>query len=488
MFHTQSRYAVGSDETQACFTAKQQRDGVCILPHIFAGLFGRQGGNPAANVGGTQDSADAADDPEPAADDQVCDADDDEEVDKVKRGFTYDWGAYRSTFGDTPLHEAVTALFAEYATLYMRIAGQVGASVPPPLTRDVAQDISEHATRFVLDYVTPILGQLNGTKFHRLLCHVLQAIKMHGNLRNGHTAANESQHKEDKVFYSRTTKHPASFTAQLVRQAQGSRAMLEALEQQDADAKRAAASAGPGAARVGGATASGRRGRAASTTLRARRDAAVARRASRNAAATEGGAQRPAASHHLAHETVAKVAQRPGLGNLPSLLGLQADYVLPVLGYVRIPATFDCGTRAPQIVRASRSFREAPWLDAVIYSVGEDKRTVFVGEVRALLRRPHGDIAVVCEMEPVSAVFGCPLAARGCTRLKWLRRPGGVNCSLRVVPVKDFRRVAHVVPDFRDLDMRRGVGAAPAGELDPLDQRLAMRFFLNAFYPWEVPR
>lgn len=488
MFHTQSRYAVGSDETQACFTVKQQRDGVCILPHNFAGLFGRQGGNPAANVGGTQDSADAADDPEPAADDQVCDADDDEEVDKVKRGFTYDWGAYRSTFGDTPLHEAVTALIAEYATLYMRIAGQVGASVPPPLTRDVAQDISEHATRFVLDYVTPILGQLNGTKFHRLLCHVLQAIKMHGNLRNGNTAANESQHKEDKVFYSRTTKHPASFTAQLVRQAQGSRAMLEALEQQDADAKRAAASAGPGAARVGGATASGRRGRAASTTLRARRDAAVARRASRNAAATEGGAQRPAASHHLAHETVAKVAQRPGLGNLPSLLGLQADYVLPVLGYVRIPATFDCGTRAPQIVRASRSFREAPWLDAVIYSVGEDKRTVFVGEVRALLRRPHGDIAVVCEMEPVSAVFGCPLAARGCTRLKWLRRPGGVNCSLRVVPVKDFRRVAHVVPDFRDLDMRRGVGAAPAGELDPLDQRLAMRFFLNAFYPWEVPR
>lgn len=174
---------------------------------------------------------------------------------------------------------------------------------------------------------------------------------------------------------------------------------------------------------------------------------------------------------------VEDIARRPGLGNLSSVLGLPDDHVLPVLGYVRISAKFDCGARARQIVRASRSFREAPWLDSVIYSSGSDAQTVFVGEVRVLLRLPDAEVAVLCEMAPVDPVPGCPLAARGCTRLRWLQRPGQAACALRVVPVKDLRRVVHVVPDFMELSERKGVGAAPAGESDPLEDRLAMRFF-----------
>lgn len=486
-----SRYAVAEDEKQASYTAKQQRDGVCILAFIFAGLFGRQDGNPHPEEGDERDDGDAAGSEEQEGDHEGYEADEDEVVDKVKRCFTYDWAAYHAKFGNTPLHEAVTAMFAEYASLYMRIAGQVGESVPPPLTLKEAEDISEQAKRFILDYVTPILGQLNSTKFHRLLCHVLDAINMHGNLRHGNTASNESMHKEEKVFYARTSKQPGSFTAQLVRQAQGSRVVLERLEKEevaagrsprqspvdlrssfdeDADGSSSCSVSGgePDNADCGG-------------------EAACAGGGS-SAAVADGNDLRPRTTHHLPHMTVEQLSRRPGLSNLSSVIGLPPEFVLPVPGHVRISAKFNCGRRARQIVRASRSFLGAPWLDSVMYSAGSDSQTAFIGELRALLRLPDADVAVVCEMAPVDAVPGCPLAARGCTRLQWLRRAGEADCALRVVPVKDLRRVVHVVPDFLELRERKGVGAAPAGENDPLEDRLAMRFFLNVFYPWDVAK
>lgn len=60
VFDPLSRYAVGSEEKQGSFTAKQQRDGVCILPFVFAGLFGRRDGNPDHAADVTPDGADAA--------------------------------------------------------------------------------------------------------------------------------------------------------------------------------------------------------------------------------------------------------------------------------------------------------------------------------------------------------------------------------------------------------------------------------------------
>lgn len=386
-------------------------------------------------------------------------------------------------------------MFAEYAVLYSRIAGQVGASFPPPMTVEQAEDISEQASRFVIDYVTPILGQMNNTKMHRLLSHVALAIKMHGNMRNGSTASNESQHKDDKVFYTRTSKHPATFTAQLVRQAQGSRAILAKLDEADAASRppaAAARTAAPASAPGNGSSTSASmssdvRARAGGRARRPRRQAAAPD--ADGARAPHGAeAQKPAATHHLEHKKVGEIAQCPGLTSLPALLGVPPSRMLPVLGRVRISAMFDCGGKAPQIVRSSRSFREAPWLDCVMYSVGADTHTLYVGEVRALLRLPSGDVAVVGEMAPVDARPGCPLAARGCTRLRWLQRAGEADCAVRIVPVANLRRVVHVVPDLRDLSVRRGLSALPPGESAPLRDRLAMRFFLNVFYPWEVPR
>lgn len=92
----------------------------------------------------------------------------------------------------------------------------------------------------------------------------------------------------------------------------------------------------------------------------------------------------------------------------------------------------------------------------------------------------------MCEMAPVEGEPDCPFTARGCTRLRWLQLPGDPDCAVRVVPVASIRRVVHVVPDLGDLTLRRGCDALPAGAGDPLVDRLSMRYFLNAFYPWDV--
>lgn len=151
---------------------------------------------------------------------------------------------------------------------------------------------------------------------------------------------------------------------------------------------------------------------------------------------------------------------------------------------VRMRATFDCGTRRQQLVRAAPSFRGAEWLDAVIYTAGDDPSVVLVGEVQALLRLPEGDVAVVFEMEPAVPEPDCAFTNRECTRLKWLQRAGQEGCAVRVVPVSCVRRLVHIVPDFGDLSARCGYDTLPATVRSPLAARLSMRFFLNAFYPW----
>lgn len=163
---------------------------------------------------------------------------------------------------------------------------------------------------------------------------------------------------------------------------------------------------------------------------------------------------------------------------------MRGNDALHVLKFVRIDAEFDCGARTTQLVRAAPSFRGSEWLDYVLFTAGDDAGTVFVGEVRALLRRTGGDVAVICEMAPAAPDPGCPLTARGCTRLRWMMRPCGEDTAVRLVPVERIRRVLNVVPDFRDLSARLGYEASPAMPHSPLAARLAMRYFLNAFYPW----
>lgn len=80
----------------------------------------------------------------------------------------------------------------------------------------------------------------------------------------------------------------------------------------------------------------------------------------------------------------------------------------------RMDAVFDGGLEVPQLVRASQTYRNWPWFDFVLYTAAEQIR---VGEVRAIVHRNDGDVAIVRRLVAVNAQPGCPLTARGFQRL-----------------------------------------------------------------------
>lgn len=118
-------------------------------------------------------------------------------------------------------------MFAEFAVLHGELTGSVRSTAPPTMTLGDGRAIADRAERFIVKYVTSILGQQHSIKVHKLMCHVMNAIRMHGDIVNGNAATNESLHREDKPYYARTSRDLDDFTSQLVVQSQGSRARLQ---------------------------------------------------------------------------------------------------------------------------------------------------------------------------------------------------------------------------------------------------------------------
>ena len=81
----------------------------------------------------------------------------------MDKNFHFDWAAYRTQWQDTPVDVAVTAMFAEYVTLYARMSRLRPSSVPDPMTMTEGISLGEQATNFVDKFVTPILGNVTST-------------------------------------------------------------------------------------------------------------------------------------------------------------------------------------------------------------------------------------------------------------------------------------------------------------------------------------
>jgi len=461
---------------------------------------------PAASGGARQFDAEREAATEDVFDDAGYEGDDDEAAASVNSSFKYDWDAYHRAFGNTPFDVAVTEMFVEYAALYQRMAGYAGSVFPKEMTLPEAEDIQKQATSFINDMVTPLLGPINSTKIHRLFCHVYEAIRDHGSLRNSNTAENECKHKEDKAHYANTNKDPKTFTRQVVRHAQGSRAVKAQLEREGAAAKAArrdspavaAASTGvcrgdrsdsdsssdssssdesgcDAASTDKGTDSSGSSGSAVDRSS----DMSGAAAARSNAAPTKG-------TYHLDRTTVSAIADMPGLTSAAMLLRMNPNDVVSVSKSLTINGRFDCGTVRKQIVRGTPDYRGAPWYDSVFFRTGSRSNRVHVGEVRALVRKPEGDVALVVEMAPATEVPGCPLSRKGCLRLRWNFKQHTTDCVARAVPLDRIRRVIHVVPDFKDLAERQGHEARPASPGAPPQERREMRYYLNALYPWDA--
>ncbi|KAK1867539.1 hypothetical protein I4F81_010046 [Pyropia yezoensis] len=502
-------YLVKLDETQAVFTGKQQRDGVSGIPHLVAGVWRSRGAlhatdnieqsvSPVGVYSPTLPVGDGIEDALPDLATRVAalhlDGPQEGEGDDASDGGgggPFDWQAYRAVWQQTPVDQAITAMFAEFAVLHAEMSGYTCSTSPLPLTLDVGKCIANRAERFVTLYVTPILGAQHSTKIHRLLCHVMGAIRMHGNINNGNAGINEGLHKEDKPYYARTSKGIMEFTRQLVVQAQGARiikrrnagddegaaALLEhCRSDEDCD------SDGSGLdVDEEGLLGDGRVDWPNGGVAEREADQAPAPAPS-GLRAVNAAVRAPA--YHLRRVPLSTIAQWPGLSGIAAALELPEDERVRLSSRISFMAVFECGWTVQQLLYASPCFRGAPWYDCVLYSPTPDASSLAVAEVRAIVRRPEGDVAVVADMAVVEGVPNCPLVSRGCTRLAWSVPEGASDICLRTLPLACVRRVVHVVPDFADMVERVGVEAVPPGWDAPVADRLAMRFFINAFYPW----
>jgi len=362
------------------------------------------------------------------------DADDDEEL---PSGFKFDWDSYHAAFGDTPMEDAVTIMFAEYAELYARIAGWTTSSAPAPMSIEEGEAIKTQASNFVLNIMSPILGFVHTSKVHKLLAHTLDSIRYHGHLRQGNTSTNEAAHKVDKKFYRRTNMGIDNFTGQLVRQAQGAREIVRRTDAADAQARltcplvpkpakrRAAAATGGGPAPGDGsapAAHGGGEGRVVGRAAPAQGGGGAAAACARGQAAVHGGGA-PAATHgadaltddgataagsglapapattnqhapatdavekprrrsadYLSRRTIGVLSQRPGLAELGTLFKLPPTRRVPVLSTVEFTAEFNCGATTKQLLRASPQFcDERPWYDAILFAVDKPAGPVHMG-------------------------------------------------------------------------------------------------------------
>ena len=522
-------YVVSAKEKQATFTARQQRLGVFILPFLVAGLFcwsaaaSAMSGTDASDIEAEEEVDTAAVTAAPVHEINGYDADSEAEAVRVKKGFKFDWAAYRAVWKETPVHVAVTDMFAEYAQLYTLVARHTTQRAPVPMTMEEGVSIGNKATEFVNKFMTPILGKMASTKVHKLLRHVTDAIRWHGSPQNANTASNESQHKDDKPHYLRTNKSPASFTRQLVRHAQGSRSVTCNNERADDEciaafkelmAERARESVG---GMTGGAPAPSRLTTRVAMTGRSTAQAVTPDAADicagapggRTSPPTDGasapvngprvpicrdgggGVQRPRGSgtpvpdrvpYHRDNVSVADLARRPGLANVAAVLKLKDTDLIRVTQSLDFKGSLLCGTEVRQRLRATMDDRGSPWLDHVSFHPPGQPSVIRVGHVRAIVQRSDGDHALLCLMQPMAVDMDCPLQARGCTRLQWHVAENANEITVCSVPISCVNRVVHVVPDFASLAARSGMDQQPASLTADMDEQLAMRYYLNVFF------
>jgi len=273
------------------------------------------------------------------------DNEDDKAVIKAVNGF--DWTAYRAVFGSTPLHVAVTALFAEYALVIGRISGHLHHNFPGPMTVEETEELGDLCTNFVLNYVNPVLGPMASMKIHKHLCHIVGAIKLHGSLSNGNTATNESLHVHEKQCYCRTSHDVDGFRYQLLREGQGTlelRARHEQEEEQewlDEEGEQWAAGMEDGS------------------------DSEADGLESSAVAACQSGTRVPTRADKL---SVAVLSKRPGMGSLGEVLSAGPEDAVQVTNSLPIQALFECcAASGRQILRAASLFRGKPWFDRILY-------------------------------------------------------------------------------------------------------------------------
>ena len=282
----------------------------------------------------------------------------DEGEGKTKNKLTFDKAVSEAAYGYTPYYVAVTTMFVKYPQLVERLTGHWHCRVP--MTVAGADEVGALAKEVVLGFMVPILGEWFSTNVHKLLAHVISAIKAHGAITNGDASSYEALHGKDKRRYSRTSGDAYRFRVQMLRVGQGTLEIQARLAKQAAefdnwfgrgvsDGEDNEELAGVDAAPGGGA---------------------ALRRGARPLLARASGVGGSAVPRRVATITVDRLAERRGLGAAAHALGLQmGGTVLNVTNSYTFFLGMACcaGGHPKQQLGSTSMYRGLPWYDGVAY-------------------------------------------------------------------------------------------------------------------------
>ena len=325
-----------------------------------------------------------------------------------------------------------------------------------------------------------LFGPLHTPKLHRILAHVLDELRLRGNLRVGDTGVNEAKHKGVKSAYHRTNRGRSEHALQLLMAEQVADVLNWAAHDNDADGTDDCIApndegAGDGASAPHGPIAppvapAGAGGMGAGPTV-----AAVA-------ADADGDA--PRLRRHGVPVRVGVLEQERNLGGLAECLEPRNNDVVTVADgtYLTRGAVPRRGGERRQIVRGSQAYLGAPWMDWIEYRSAHGVRRF--GRARVVVmgveKRPVR-LLVVERARSVAPVAGCPFAAYRCTRLRFDVRDVGVTPVLECVPVSRVLRVLCVEHDWVDWVGRHGLRDMPSAVHTTREEVGRARFFTNAF-------
>jgi len=312
--------------------------------------------------------------------------------------------------------------------------------------------LAKKAHAWVVEVFQPVLGPAHAAKLHRMSAHLLDEIRLRGNVGDGNSAYNEGLHKAVKPFYKLTNKRRDQFVEQLVLSEQVY-TLLHDEEEDNADAEEE----GPGTDTGDYESAGTRRSRPQRRQRRRRR--------------------RYAKKYSLAE--LARSHNIPGLAAV--LCRPDSTRLCRSGNFHHGDASQPRKGRAQHTIRAAQVFHGSPWFDWLRYRGPDGANRVGQAALVVTTRACGWERLVVRRAEKATARPGCVLTKYGCERRQWDMEAEGDAVRLDVLTTADIVSWNSVDYDWEDLRERDGVTVMPDDVPNTAEERRASRFFVNAF-------
>lgn len=368
--------------------------------------------------------------------------------------------AYRQLFGNAFVEDAVLRMFCQAAKLNELLFGDNKADTE--ITSQTEAEEMAQLARVLVDSIQVLLGAVHNTKLHRLAHHLLEELQRCGNLWEGDTSINESNHLSVKAMFRRSTRSGPSLMLQMLRAAETQSDVLRTFEAAERDAEREA------------------------DVIASAQEAARA--------ALDGVEDQDLETTRQLHESrrgvrvsLATMAERPGLAELTNVLSVPPDSTGVMANTIVKRAVFEWGASGvSQYVRGAVNFRGGPWYSHIRYrAYGGETRWGMVNVVLRAVAGVERTCGVVQCMRPAAPREGCVLTEFGCQRLAWdFAAPTDEWPRLEAVQYSSILRLEQVHVDWQDLVGRHGIFAMPSNQPRTAEERRASRYFTNVFYPW----